>query len=77
MVYDLADIERRLDAGEGLLIGEAAALLHVGRSTIDRLIRRGTIRYQVRAGPGAYRECHPEDVRRLLDEYRQVHRDGE
>ena len=74
VVYDLADIERRLDAGKPLLIGEVAALLDVSRSTVHRMLRRGEIRYSTKPGAGGYRECIAEDVRRELAKRRQEHR---
>jgi len=76
VVYDLADIERRLDAGQWLRIGEVAALLDVSRSSTHRMVTSGVIAHRVRPGSGAYRECDPADVRRLLAERRQVHRDS-
>jgi excisionase family DNA binding protein len=76
VVYDVADIERRLDAGEWLRPGEVAALLGIGRTTVHRMLGAGTIGHRVRPGTGEQRECAPADVRRLLDERRQVHRGG-
>jgi DNA-binding transcriptional MerR regulator len=73
MVYDTADIERRLAAGEWLLIGEVAALLGIGRSTVHRLLGTRTIRHRIRPGTGSYRECHPDDVRQQLKARRTVH----
>lgn len=73
MVYDLDALERRLTAGEWLLMGEVAALLGIGRSTMHRLLRSEAIRYRVRPGTGSYRECHPDDVRQQLRARRTVH----
>ncbi len=72
MVYDTADLERRLDAGEWLLIGEVAALLGIGRATVHRMLVARTIRYRTRPGSGSYRECHPDDVRQRLAARREV-----
>jgi hypothetical protein len=77
VVYDLADIERRLNAGQWLLMGEVAALLGIGRSSIHRMLTAGTIGYRLRPGTGEYRECDPADVRRLLAERQRVRRAGE
>lgn len=72
MVYDTADLERRLNAGEWLLIGEVAAILGIGRATVHRMLVAGTIRHRTRPGSGSYRECHPGDVRAQLDARREV-----
>lgn len=74
MVYDIAELERRLNAGDWLLIGEAAAVLGISRATVDRLLTAGTIGHRIRPGAGSYRECNPTDVRRLLDERRRERR---
>jgi excisionase family DNA binding protein len=71
MVAEQAELERRLNAGEELSPGEVAALLGVGRTTVHDMIRAGKIRYT--KTPGGHRRCNPDDVRRLLDERRQVH----
>lgn len=73
------EIEQRLDRGEWLLPGEVAKLLGINRSTVIRsylLPDPPLIRYKRRAGRGGYRECHPEDVRRVLAERRRVHGDN-
>lgn len=75
MVYDIADLERRLNEGEWLLIGEMAALLGIGRATAHRLLVARTIRYRIRPGSGSYRECHPDDVRQQLADRRRVQGD--
>ncbi|GIJ51342.1 hypothetical protein Val02_82280 [Virgisporangium aliadipatigenens] len=74
MAYDLAELERRLNAGEWLLPGEAAALLDVSRSTMVRLLNAGTIGHRKKPGAGQYRICNPSDVKRLLDDARREHR---
>lgn len=74
MVHDVADVERRLDAGEWLSPGQVAALLGVARNTVHALLKAGTIRHRVKPGVGAYRECNPEDVRKLLDARREEHK---
>lgn len=77
MTEDVADIERRLNAGEWLRPGEVASLLGVARSTVDAYLReperggQGLIRYRRRGG-GIQRLCHPDDVRKLLGEARRV-----
>jgi hypothetical protein len=65
--YDLADLARRLEAGEWLLGGEVAALLQVSRSTISRRMADGTIGVRKRAGT-TWQVCNPVDVRRLWEE---------
>ncbi len=74
MVYDIAELERRLNAGDWLLIGEVAALLGIGRASVHRLLTAGIIGHRIRPGAGRYRECKPDDVRHQLDARRQEHR---
>lgn len=69
---DPAAIERRLDAGEWLRLGDIAVLLGVSRTTAHRLFARGQIAY--RKTPGGLRYGDPADVRRLLAESRRVQR---
>lgn len=69
---DPATLERRLDAGDWLRTGEVAALLGVSRGTIHNWVKAGTIGHK-RKGGGIQRVCNPEDVRRLLNQSRQVH----
>ncbi len=76
MVYDLSALEARLNAGEWLLMGEVAALLGIGRTTVHRMLNAGTIRYRTRPGSGSYREVHPEDVRKQLAARREVPGEG-
>lgn len=67
---DLAEIERRLDAGEWLRPGQVAALFHTSRTSIHRWMSAGRIRYR-RRGPRRDRVLNPDDVRRELAEYRR------
>lgn len=69
--------EAKLAAGGWLRIGEVIRLLGVSRTTVHRLLSSDppAIRYRVAPGPGQYRECHPDDVRRLLEERRRIHGD--
>jgi hypothetical protein len=69
------EIERRLDQGDWLLPGDVAILLEVDRSTIVRMLNADPprIRFRRRPGAGQYRECHPDDVRQLLEERRRIH----
>lgn len=71
---NLAEIERKLDAGEWLGPGQVAALFNTSRTSVDRWLRSGRITY--RRGPTGRRELNPADVRRELDEYRQERRNG-
>lgn len=68
---DPATLERRLDAGDWLRTGEVAALLGISRGTVHNRVKAGEIRHK-RKGGGIQRVCNPADVRRLLDESRQV-----
>jgi excisionase family DNA binding protein len=70
---ETSDLQRRLDAGEALSPGEAATLLKVHRSTVDRLLNRGRLRYTVKPGTGEYREIEPESLRTELARRSQVH----
>jgi hypothetical protein len=69
------ELRRRLDAGEWLLPGEVSALFGKNRWAADNWIVAGKIRY--RRSPGGFRECHPDDVKRLLAEYERVHGGGD
>lgn len=71
MVYDVADLERRLAAGEWLPTGAVAVLLGQGRTTIHEWVEKDRIRY--RRTLGGQRRCHPDDVRRLIAESQQIH----
>lgn len=68
------ELERRLDAREWLLVGEVATLLDVDRTTIHRMLTAAPprFRYRVRTG-GGYRELHPDDVQRELQNRRTIH----
>lgn len=79
---DAADIERRLNEGDEVRIGDLMILFGrpgepVSRSNIDRWIKNGArfgskrmlIRY--RLDPSGDRLCHPEDVLAVLAESRK------
>lgn len=68
---DAADIEAQLNAGAWLSPGRVAVLFGRTRYAVDDWLNAGKLRY--RRTPGGHRELNPEDVRRLLDEYRQEH----
>lgn len=70
-----AEVERQLAEGRWLRTGPLAVLFGVDRTTVDNWIRAGMLQY--RKTMGGQRECDPADVRRLLAERRQVHRDGQ
>ncbi len=74
MVHDIADLQRRLDAGDWLLIGEVGALLGISRATVDRMLVAGSIGHRIRPGSGGWRECNPADVRQHLTDRRREHR---
>jgi hypothetical protein len=63
-------LRARLDAGEWLLPGEVSALFGKKRWAADNWIVAGKIRF--RRSPGGFRECHPDDVGRLLAEYERI-----
>lgn len=65
------ELEVRVRAGGELSPGQAAVLLRISRSSVDRLLQAGEIRYT--RTPGGQRRCHPEDVLRILAERRRVH----
>lgn len=73
---ELADLERRVRAGEWLKTGAVAKLLGMGRTKVHTLVSAGVIGH--RRVPGApmkpQRECNPEDVLRLLEERRREYR---
>lgn len=75
MVNDAEMIERRLNAGEWLMIGDVAILLGVDRTTVDRMLKTTPpkLSWRFRSGTGRYRELNPEDVRRELNARRTVH----
>ncbi len=80
MARSWQELKQQLDDGEWLTIGNVAILLGVDRTTVHHMLkpneRTGAparIRYRVRPGAGAYRECHPADVRRELDARQQIH----
>lgn len=68
------EIERRLDAGDWLLVGEVAILFGVSRSTVHRMVsgEPPMVDHRIRAGRGGYRELNPVQVREQLSELRKV-----
>ncbi len=72
-----SELRALLDRGEWLSPGEVAVILGVNRQTIHRMLTDTPpgIRYRVKPGTGQYRECDPDDVRRLLAERTIVHGD--
>ena len=70
---EIADLERRVRAGEWLKTGKVAILLGMGRTKVHTLVTSGVIGH--RKVPGApkkpQRECNPADVLRLLEERRR------
>ena len=70
-----AELERQVRAGVWLKTGPVAKLLRLGRTKTHTLLTKGEIGYRIVAG-GTQRECDPEDVLRLLEGSRKVHRPG-
>lgn len=75
MPPSVEEVERQLDAGVWLRPGAVAVLFGTDRFNVVRWINAGKISF--RLTPGGHRECNPEDVRTLLDDYRRVRRAGE
>jgi hypothetical protein len=69
---DAASLRAKLDAGTWLKPAEVGVLFGVTRWAIIDWIKAGRI--GVRRLPSGYRLCDPDDVKRLLNEYEQVHR---
>lgn len=79
-----AEIERRLNAGEWLKIGELMVLFAnpngkpAGRSSVDRWMRNGAtfgdkrIPIRFKYDPSGDRYCNPEDVALVLAETKKV-----
>ncbi|MEU7170276.1 hypothetical protein ABZ949_02145 [Micromonospora tulbaghiae] len=72
---EIADLERRVRAGEWLKTGSVAKLLGMGRTKVHTLLASGEIGYRLLPGAAVkpQRECDPADVLRLLDQRRRVH----
>lgn len=74
---DAAEIERRLNAGERLRIGDLTVLFNTSRSNVDRWLRNGVVFAGKRLVihywllPDGTRECDPEDVKAVLAETRK------
>lgn len=71
MSADLADIEKRLNAGAWLRPGEVGALFGRTRWAVNYWMQTGKIGF--RKSPGGHREADPDDVKRILAEHRQEH----
>jgi len=71
-----AELEAHVRAGAWLKTGKVAKLLGMSRTKVHNMCEAGLIGY--RLIPGAkvrpQRECDPQDVLRLLDASRVVHR---
>lgn len=70
-----ADLEAAAKAGEWLTIGEAAILLGVDRSTVDRMLNADPpeLPYRHRSGRGRYREIDPQALLAELERTRRVY----
>lgn len=75
---DQAAVERRLNEGEWLKIGDLIVLFGASRSSVDRWINKGArfgkrrmlIRYKI--DPSGERLCMPDDIRAVLAESRKI-----
>jgi excisionase family DNA binding protein len=65
-----AALEKRVEAGEWLRVGDAAKVLGVGRTKMHMLVSEGKIGYRFEPG-SKYRQCNPADIKRLLDDSRK------
>lgn len=70
MADDVADLQRRLDAGEGLRLGQVATLTGRGRTTIHDWIKTGKWKPRYTRTLGGQRHFRAEDVQALLNELR-------
>jgi hypothetical protein len=77
VVYDKADVARRLAADEWLQVGAMAALADVSRGTMNVWVADAKERYGVdlrfTRTLGGQRKFHPEDVRELIAKVTKVH----
>lgn len=72
VVYDVVDLERRLAANEWLRTGEVSALVRQSRTAFHEWLKKHPeVRFTRTLG--GQRKYHPDDVRRLLAEVREVH----
>jgi excisionase family DNA binding protein len=69
---DVAELERRVRAGEWLGPGAIADLLGVDRKTVHNWVRAGRIAFKRKGLRN--RELSPTDVLAILEEQRQVRR---
>ncbi len=70
---DLAEIERRLEAGEWILVSELARLFGVHHTTAHRWVaKKKLIRSRPTSPAGGTTPllCHPDDVKALLKKHR-------
>lgn len=80
-VDDIAELARRLDAGEWLSTGEVAKLLDTSRWTVIRIINEGRVidgvKYEIGCrGLGRNRELDPADVQAIRDARLKRHGPG-
>lgn len=80
MVYDRADLARRLAADEFLKLGEVAALAGVPRTTLNDWLRAGRVQMRHRKTLGGplregQRRFNPDDVRKLIADATREHGD--
>jgi hypothetical protein len=67
-----AEIERALAGGAWLTSGQICTLVGRPRTTMWRRLQQPDMHWRPTPG-GRTREYQPEDVRKLVDELRQVH----
>lgn len=68
-----AALEKRVEAGEWLRVGDAAKVLGIGRTKMHTLVSQGTVGHRLEPG-SRYRQVNPKDIRRLLEEARRERR---
>lgn len=74
---DADEVERRLNDGERLRIGDLMVLFNTSRSNVDRWLRNGVVFAGKRLLihywllPDGTRECDPDDVKAVLAEARK------
>lgn len=64
-------LERRLDAGEWMTIGDVVAVLGSSRTKVHNMMKSGLLPFRTKPG-SKYRYCDPVAVKRVLEESRVI-----